>query len=113
MLKLNINKENDKYKNLFNQGIEFVYENEDIPTNTVDDTEDNKEPVKEEKKPDKKKKLKPNIKKHRINNNLEHNPLRIISDRQGLEKAYKNNDNNIYMLKVILCMYRVLNMLIV
>ncbi len=62
MLNLNINKRDDKYKNLFNQGIEFVYENEDIPTNTVEDTEPAKEEVKEEKRSDKKKKLKPHIK---------------------------------------------------
>ncbi len=98
MLKLNVNKRDpDKYKNLFNQGIEFVYENDDIPTNTVEEPEPAKEEVKEDKKPNKKMKLKPHIKKHRISNNIEHNSIRSISDRQGLENANKNNDNNIYL----------------
>ncbi len=96
MLNLNINKKDDKYKNLFNQGIEFVYDEDiatNVSTNAVDNEEEVKEDVKEDKKPNKKKKPKPHIKKH----NTEYNPLRSISDKQGLERAYKNNDNNIYV----------------
>ena len=65
MLKLNVNKENGKYKNLFSQGIEFVYENEDIPAN-VEDTEATE--TKEEVKEDKKKKQ---IKRRSLNHILE------------------------------------------
>ncbi len=51
MLKLNLEKENDKYKNLFNQGIEFVYENNEVPTNPVDDPEPaNRDDVKRRRK---------------------------------------------------------------
>ncbi len=99
MLNLNINKKDSKYKNLFNQGIEFVYDTPEVADNVFTDEpeEPTKDEVKEDKRPNKKKKLKPHIKKHRVSNNIEHNPLRSISDRQGLERAYKNNDNNIYV----------------
>ena len=53
MLKLNVNNKDERYKNLFNQGIEFVYENDDIPTNTVEEPEPAKEEVKEDKKKNK------------------------------------------------------------
>ncbi len=55
MLNLNINKKDSKYKNLFNQGIEFVYENDDIPTDTVF-TNEPEEPEEQEVKEDKKNK---------------------------------------------------------
>ncbi len=92
-----IKKHYDKYKNFFNEGIEFVYETQET-ANTNIETETLNEPEKEEEedKKEKKKKTRPGIRKHRINNNIEHNPLRMISDRQGLENAY-NNDNNIYV----------------
>ncbi len=44
---IKLNRENDKYKNLFNQGIEFVYENDDIPVNNTTDI-DAPDPVKDD-----------------------------------------------------------------
>ncbi len=105
MTEINLFKQNNKYKNLFNYGVEFVFEDEDNVGEDVDKQENDKhinktrykQPITINRKretitPENTNKF--SFKPYVINYQQQRQKL---SDKEGLERAYKNNVNNIYV----------------
>ena len=89
-------KHKDKYKDLFEgSGIEFVYDDEVNENN--DEETSNKEETEEQNEDDKKKTKRRHFRYPPRYNKKPVNPFKTLSDASGLQKAYDDNENNVYV----------------
>ncbi len=89
-------KHKDKYKELFEgSGIEFVYDDEVNENNDEETT--NKEETEEQNEDDKKKTKRRHFRYPPRYNKKPVNPFKTLSDASGLQKAYDDNENNVYV----------------
>ena len=90
-------KHKDKYKDLFEgSGIEFVYDEDEVSENSDKETS-NKEETEEQSNNDKGRKKKANRRYPPRYNKKTVNPFKALSDAAGLQKAYDDNENNVYV----------------